>query len=331
MAIDVPFVDRGGELEALVRLVERGTYIPVFLYGPEGCGKTRLLQELVARWRGDAILVYIDAVEEERVNRAVLVGGASIAADALAALASIHPVGRVLATRIQSLVEAIAARLALRGRRLALLIDDVTSALGVERIEWYLKYLQSLAETLAARYNLESIAVVATTSEGVSFERVSRHTYARPRLIWNLDEKAAIELAETLGADATTAENLYLVTGGNPRAIIDVAVSHGWRIDEWVEDVRLTRVEPAAAELMARGLTREALLLAEDPDALREEPDEKLMEAYRILLQRNLVMYKGAPLLHGGRLKPEPELGIGEYYAWQMPVYRKLVQEALRG
>jgi len=43
------FVDRGAELRKLLETVEKGAPLPLHLYGPEGCGKTRLLHELLER------------------------------------------------------------------------------------------------------------------------------------------------------------------------------------------------------------------------------------------------------------------------------------------
>ncbi len=325
------FINRVEELRALTSLAERGTYLPVLLYGPEGCGKTRLLRELLKLLDEDVVVVYIDALERERPERALIVRGAGIAADVVAELTSSLPPGGALAVRIRGLVEKIASRLLLRGKRITILVDDVVGAIGLDRVEWYVKYLQSLIEDLRAEYGLESVAVVATTSEGASLERVSRHSYARPRLLWNLWRSAAITLAEELGAPSTVADEVYMVTGGNPRAIIDLALSYEWRIDAWLRDLQLTRVAFAVEELRTRGLEREAAELVENPDAPHDNPNTRILEAYRLLVKHNLMIYKATPLIHGDILPSNRELGIGEHHAWQIPAYREAVKRVLGG
>jgi Cdc6-like AAA superfamily ATPase len=49
---------------------------PLYIYGPEGSGKTRLLKEFTLRLKeylgGDSIAVYINALEGESVENALL-------------------------------------------------------------------------------------------------------------------------------------------------------------------------------------------------------------------------------------------------------------------
>ena len=65
------FVDREAELARLHSYAEKGMHAPLLLYGPEGCGKTRLLLELVRRLRGrEYLVVYVDALEEDSLEPA---------------------------------------------------------------------------------------------------------------------------------------------------------------------------------------------------------------------------------------------------------------------
>lgn len=63
----VPFVGRVGELEAVRVFNSRQAYLPLFVFGPEGCGKTKLFREVVSRfsqWFSDGIALYINRLVE---------------------------------------------------------------------------------------------------------------------------------------------------------------------------------------------------------------------------------------------------------------------------
>ena len=56
------------------------------------------------------------------------------------------------------------------------------------------------------------------------------------------------------------------------------------------------------------------------------EADTRLLG---LLEENNLVAYTGHSLLAGGRLEPDPGLGIGRYYAWRLPAYREVLLRLL--
>ncbi|MEM1547343.1 MAG: ATP-binding protein [Candidatus Methanomethylicia archaeon] len=62
------FVDRIPELNALIDWCLSFRVLPLYIYGPEGCSKTRLLSEFINKFRelpnGKVISVYIDALED---------------------------------------------------------------------------------------------------------------------------------------------------------------------------------------------------------------------------------------------------------------------------
>jgi len=49
--VELPFVGRRAELETIRRYNARQVYLPIFVFGPEGCGKSRLFHEAVKRFR----------------------------------------------------------------------------------------------------------------------------------------------------------------------------------------------------------------------------------------------------------------------------------------
>jgi AAA+ ATPase superfamily predicted ATPase len=68
MLFPARFVDRERELEALREWCSRSRVTPLYIYGPEGSGKTRLLKEFTLRLKehlgGDSIAVYITLLKE---------------------------------------------------------------------------------------------------------------------------------------------------------------------------------------------------------------------------------------------------------------------------
>jgi len=66
--VELPFVGRRAELEAVKRYNEKQMYLPIFVFGPEGCGKSRLFKETVKRfkeWYPDGVAVLIDTRKNE--------------------------------------------------------------------------------------------------------------------------------------------------------------------------------------------------------------------------------------------------------------------------
>ena len=327
-----PLVDREAELTALESMALRGSQLPVYIYGPEGCGKTRLLRELARRLggRGGFVVVYVDALRED-ARSALQVGGADVAVELLEAIASRFGGGGGLARRIGALVRELAKRTLLKDRRVVLLLDDIARSLGLERIEAYVKSLESLALELLEVYGAASVLMVATTSEGVSLEKLSRHTYADVRLLWNLAPDAARSLAGLLGADGEAVDYAVDYAGGNPREIIELGIRYRWNLEAWLSERIEPRLHHPVRRLLEMGLKRELQLLAEDPDILWLKPSPQLTRAYRLLVRWNLMAYKGYPTLAGGKLPPNPQHGIGEHYAWQLPAYPKQVRRMLQG
>ena len=93
------------------------------------------------------------------------------------------PLGRFLALSLDKLIEYIEGKITLRGRHVVLLIDDVATPIGLDKVSWYVKYLQELGETILSKYRVKSILIIATTSEGKSFDHIRRHSYADIRLL----------------------------------------------------------------------------------------------------------------------------------------------------
>ncbi|RLE98041.1 MAG: hypothetical protein DRJ63_08280 [Thermoprotei archaeon] len=78
----------------------------------------------------------------------------------------------------------------------------------------------------------KSILILATTSEGESLSRVWRHTYAHVSLLRNLDRDGFAELAKQLNPlSARKIEEVWCLTGGSPRALMEVALKYKWNAE----------------------------------------------------------------------------------------------------
>ncbi|RLE56585.1 MAG: hypothetical protein DRJ40_05490 [Thermoprotei archaeon] len=330
LVIEPRFVDRERELETLRELASYGSPLPIYLYGPEGCGKTRLLREFIKRVHG--VTIYIDALERRDPETAIVLNPVIEEVRKFVrevALQAIGPLGTYLADRITLIVEKIAEKVSIEGRSLIVIVDDITRAIGLDRVEWYVKWLYELIGKLHRRYSPKSILIVATTSEGKSLDLVMRHTYTVVKLIWNLPREPFYELVQELKPpNLNLREELWRVTGGNPRALIEIAHVHRWDIGSWLNTLerRLTKV---LTTIRSRNLENELMKAIEDPDTVHTEATPRTEQLQQILTEENLLIYKYVTTLHNTEVPSDLELGIGKYYAWQIPAYRDILKKLL--
>ena len=337
--IEPKFVNREDELKALTKLAHQGSPSIFYIYGPEGCGKTRLLKEFIQRF--DGIGIYIDALEEEKVDKALIFS--PIPKETKNLITSIFqqfagPIGRYLSRRLWTILDKIAIEVKIQNRDLVIAIDDVTRAIGLNEIERYIKWLYELRSKIIEEYKPKSVLIIATTSEGYSLNRILRHTYNVTNLIWNLNREAHEELISQLNPpNQKVIDKVWELTAGNPRCTIEIAHLYNWNIDNWLHKLK-QNLRDLANLLKTQNLTKEVLQLIDEPDILDKEPTQKLRKAYEILLQQNLMIYTGITLLSSWvekdaskkSIQPMPDLGIGKYYAWQIPAYRIVLKELLK-
>ncbi len=314
----VDFVDRDAEIRYLMSVVDRGTAFPVAIYGPEGCGKTALLRYVAKRASKhcSTVVIYVDALEQFDLERALFASQHGIL-DFVKDLVSI-PIGATLARALMSIVAKFAKEFSLRGRNVVIIVDDVYRAIGLEDVDRYTKSLYEWIGYLHERYDVGNVAVILSTSEGVSKRILSRHTYVDIELLWNLPRDGFEELIEQLdppkGVDI---DELWMLTGGNPRALIEVARLN-WSTKAW-----MNRVFEARIRRVLHLVNREKLAhLVEDPDS-DWEAAEKLEDLELMIELRRSATLSTIP-------NPDPELGIGRDWAWQLPVYRLLVKRNLK-
>ncbi len=329
--LDVEFADREAAIRHFEELAEKGTRVVHVIYGPEGCGKTALFKqakEVLEKGFGYSV-VYVDPLARGELE--VLAYTPSIrdvVEDVLRALP--EPYSRVVDAAIK--IAGIAMR-RFRKSRIAVLMDDIFQAVGVDRAEIYVKALLNLIEYPPGDY--ENIVVVVSSSEGISRERIGRHRWADIFLLWNMSRKGFEELYRVLPGSKPSLEELWEATGGNPQ-ILSRLFELGWSADSLVEGITVAKnLAKAVARLSGEeiGLLEEAL---SDPDTifrkLREEAAQSLLNK---LIELNLVVEVLDRDSQFWIDDPPPErdleLGIGRFIAWQTPLHREAVRRALEG
>jgi len=326
---EVEFTDRDVALKQISVLAERGTYSVHVVYGPEGCGKTALLKQAkvileeefgyhvlyanpLAK-RTEEILQYSPSAKE-LVEKAF-----SVFSDPLAKAVdlAINVAGWIMQK--------------FRRSRVAVLMDDIFQAVGVENAEVYVKALLNLIEWPPAEY--DRVVVLVASSEGVTRERVGRHSWATIFVTWNMAREGFEELYETLPDPKPPFDEVWKWTGGNPR-FLERLFETRWDVEQLVERLVISkslydvvsRLDSVKLEVL-----REAV---EDPDVIFKRIGEREVQELRdMLVEKNLIVrvWDRKPYLWVDQPPPEkdPELGIGKHYAWQTPLHREAVRRAL--
>jgi hypothetical protein len=321
--LDVDFVDRDVAIQQVIKWAGRGTGFPIVVFGPEGCGKTSwLLQSVEVLREAGFDVIYFNPM---RRRFEVEVGIESLRQHALNVLkqaASEYALAKLAWSVIDLAIEAIK-----HGRgRLAVIVDDAFQYLDKREAALIIKGMLELIEHPPEHY--EKIVAIAATSEGLSREEIGRHLWAHLTPMWNMPKEGFRQLYEELPGSKPPFEDVWRLTGGNPRVLAELYGS-GWRTEDVVK--RLIDSKYLATDTIRkwRNWLTEAI---EDPDRLwgRGAPEDLL----RWLVEKNLVIYNmhhREPQFWIDEPPPErdPELGIGRHVAWQTPLHREAVRRAL--
>lgn len=315
-----PFVDREVELNILFDYAREGYYPVLYIYGPEGCGKTRLVREVVEvlKENDNYVVMYLDAQGSGALEEVIYPGDIAQAFSSLVGLLS-EPLGKSLSLILPHVMKKVFER-KVKDKHVVVVVDDVARPLGLDMIESYAKKLLDLLEWMLAK-GARSVLIIATTSEGKSRKLLLRHNYVHVETLWNLSKEATFKLLDVLKAPSEIRELLWRVTGGNPRAIMELNWLK-WNVEVWKEKV-LRKVRVMVGELSdeEKSLLHDVI---EDPDVLMEQ--ESLLEK---LMEYNLVTPIDRPCL-GYTPELSKELGIGRFYAWQVPVYKEVLELFLK-
>jgi dephospho-CoA kinase len=323
--LTIEFTDRSRALERVEEWVEGVISQPIVVYGPEGCGKSAWLRQVAELLRelGFEVL-YLDLLHRD------LVAYSDVKELVERLYAALTDVTGFPELKLAMLLVDVAKQLIGKWgkKRLALLLDEVFQAIGLERAELYVKSLLSLIEYPPGEY--EKILVLVATSEGLTRSRIGRHMWADVLAMWNMSRSGFIELYEKIPGSKPTVDYAWRLSGGNPR-ILGQFYRLQWSLDAVVEwFLRTTKLEYFIRSLSST--EREWLLEAiGDPDSLFHRDKLPLLSK---LVELNLVVDTLPPRTLANWVdEPPPErdldIGVGVGVAWQTPIHREAVKRIL--
>ena len=321
----IEFVDREVALRQVEEIGERGTYPVYVIYGPEGCGKTAFLQQAKVMLEEEFKyhVVYVSPLARKRE-------------EILQFTPSIRDIVReVLKTFPDPYSKIVDVAIEIAGYvlkkfskpRLAVLMDDIFQAVGLNEAELYVKALLNLIEWPSGEY--ERIVIIVTSSEGVTKSRVGRHRWADLYTMWNMSEKGFRELYECLSVNKPDFEQAWKLTGGNP-GYIERLLRVNWNVDYVINSIiQRSNVTHTFVRKWRKHL-EEAI---NDPDYLWYGPEE-VEELAKELVERNLIVFNLPPRdqymwIDTPPPEKDPEAGIGRHVAWQTPLHREAIRRVL--
>ena len=321
----VEFVDRDLALKRIEDWVNRGVAFPQVVYGPEGCGKTAWLKQSAELLRELGFdVIYINPIEKEFMAEI----GIQRLRDELTNLAR-EVTSQLAWVRVTwSVIDVVREAIRLGRGKIAIIIDDAFQVIGLDNAAIYVKGLLGILEHPPEPY--ERVVAIVATSEGVSRREIGRHEWADIRPIWNMPREGFRQLYEQLPGNKPNFEDIWKLTGGNPR-ILERLYESDWGGETVVRELidrKGLRTFIESLNVHERELLAKAL---DDPDTLMSRDGIPLMNR---LVELNLALEIPEwrdPWYWIDQPPPErdPELGIGKYVAWQSPLHREAVRRVL--
>jgi predicted AAA+ superfamily ATPase len=323
--LEIEFVDRERALKQVEKLAEKGTRFPIVVFGPEGCGKTAWLKQatFILRELGFEA-IYIDPLRRDFIAYTEIKEVAKMLAEATAEVIGIAQVK--LATLALDVMKDLIS--IWKKKRVAILVDEVFQAIGLDKAEIYVKSLLNLIEYPPANY--EAIVSIVATSEGITRGKIGRHLWALLKPMWNMSRSGFEELYEKIPGQKPPFENIWKITGGNPRMLAQL-YEFKWDVELVIrnlpESKKLNTFISSLSNDEKKWLS-EAII---DPDSLLTKDRipllNKLVELNLIIdtvPERDQRIWIDVP-----PLERDLELGIGNHVAWQIPLYKESIKKVL--
>jgi len=319
----IELVDRDRSIQQVVEWAREGTWCPIVVFGPEGCGKTAWLKQTTEVLKEQGFdVIYIDPIHRDFIAYTDIKDVMKKLAEAAAE--AIDVAGVKLATLAIDSVKDLLSRW--RKRRIAVLVDDVFQAIGLDKAGIYVKSLLNLIEYPPQDY--EKMVVIAATSEGVSRREIGRHRWAEIMPIWNMSRRGFEELYGKLPDPKPPVDEVWRLTGGNPY-MLERLYKAKWSVNIIINRlIGEKEITPSFTNTWRNWLKK----AVEDPDNLwSADTPEELVDR---LIAKNLIvynMYNRDPVFWIDQPPPEKdlELGIGKHVAWQTPLHREAARRCL--
>ncbi|WP_292000248.1 ATP-binding protein [Caldivirga sp.] len=321
---NVEFTDRDLALRRIEYWAEHGMAVVHVVYGPEGCGKSAWLKQSTELLRELGFEVtYINPLHQEFTAYTDM---KDLIKQLTEAAAEVFGVAQVrLATLALEFVKEALKR---RKRRVAVLVDDVFKAIGIDKAAIYVKGILGLIEYPPADYDV--IVTVAATSEGLSRREIGRHRWAYLDAMWNMSKEGFKQLYEHIPGSKPDFEETWRLTGGNPK-ILGQLYEARWNVEAvLMRIINDKRLKAFTSSLLPeeRKWLKEAV---EDPDTLLMRERIPLMDR---LVDLNLIVDTiPERLSHLWIDTPPPEkdleIGVGKDNAWQAPLYKEAIRRVL--
>jgi hypothetical protein len=291
---------------------EKGTRFPLVVFGPEGCGKTAWLKQatFILRELGFEA-IYIDPLRRDFIAYTEIKEVAKKLAEATAEFIGVAQVK--LATVALDVMKDLISLW--KKKRVAILIDEVFQAIGIDKTEIYVKSLLNLIEYPLASY--EAIVSIVTTSEDTARNKIGRHLWALLKPMWNMSRSGFEEFYEKISGQKPPFENIWKITGGNPRMLAQL-YEFKWNVElvtrNLAETKKLDTFISSFSDDEKKWLS-EAII---DPDLLLTKDRIPLLNK---LVELNLII-DAVPerdqriWIDVLPLERDLELGIGKHIAW---------------
>jgi hypothetical protein len=321
--LEIEFTDREGAVKQVGELAAKGTRYPIVVFGPEGCGKTAWLKQATEVLREAGYdTIYIDPLHKAFIAYSDAKDIIKKLEDASAEAIDVTEV-KLATMAIDTVKELISVW---KKEKVAVLVDEIFQAIGVDKAEIYVKSLLNLIEYPPRSY--ERVVIIVATNEGVNRRKIGRHRWASLRLMWNMSRKGFAELYEKIPGLKPEFEDIWKLSGGNPAALSKLYQAE-WNVNRVITELINSK------EITSSFIEKWKYWLDEavkDPDILwrANVPDELVRE----LIAKNLIvynMYDRDPWfwIDEPPLEKDLDLGIGKHIAWQTPLHREAVKRAI--